>query len=214
MSPRPKRLLLNDRRWLSLATAHPLIYRLTGDCYAVARDMTDALAYGRLRSMRRQRNGGGPDRELLSSSFWAEHKIESGHRENFDVIARGQAALTIYGVFYVWEPDYKKIVQVLTTQVEPRTPPPEGLENAAKSPLQSRQSTVEGALEASPTKARCADKDPNRCHCRSCVRGASETCKKGRLPDLTRDYRGGVSDQADAQELNYGNYRNSEKAEL
>jgi hypothetical protein len=130
MSPRQKRLPLNDRRWLSVATAHSSICRSPGDFYVVAEDMTDALADGRLRSMRRQINGDGPNRELLSSSFWAEHKIESWDRENLTVVRRGEGALTIYGVFYVWEPDYEKVFRgganPRRAQVAPTPKAPEG----------------------------------------------------------------------------------------
>ena len=129
MSRRPRRLPLNDRRWLPLTAAYPWVYRLTGDYRLAARDLNAALADGRLRSMRRRGDGGVPDRELLSSSFWAEHEI-SGLKELL-VMPRGNRPFELLSVFYVWEPDYEEIFgggANPRTQVVPTTKkaPPEG----------------------------------------------------------------------------------------
>ena len=133
MSKRPLRLDSPD--WMPLDVLHPLVCAQTGDRRFADRDLTDAMAKGLVRSMRRRISP--PEREQLLSSFWADHRLDSNagceDEEPLLVVKRDPLPLptwpreplppglnrTMLGlrgvplrgyVFYAWKPDCKKIL--------------------------------------------------------------------------------------------------------
>src|SRR5262245_29784933 len=73
------RLPLHSPDWTPLVVLHPLVCAQTGDRRFADRDLTDAMANGRVRSMRRRISppADKPERELLPASFWADYKLDS-----------------------------------------------------------------------------------------------------------------------------------------
>ena len=123
MSKRPLRLDSPD--WMPLDVLHPLICEKTGDRRLADRDLTDAMAKGRVRSMRRRTSP--PEREQLLPSFWADdYQLDSSGPDiaawsgelappELDramrlelVPLRGGMTLRGY-VFYAWKPDCERI---------------------------------------------------------------------------------------------------------
>jgi hypothetical protein len=129
-------LPLNSPNWTPFKVLHPLVRRQTGDRRFADQDLTDALATGQVRSMRRRISprSDEPERELLSPSFWADYKLDSSWpvkardgKKRLLVLERAprpeplvelpglapemerrHVVLRGYG-FYVWKPDCKKI---------------------------------------------------------------------------------------------------------
>jgi len=111
MSKRPRKLRLDDLRWLPLDQAHERRRQQTGDRHLAARDLTDALADGRLRCMaRRIGEGTGPDRELVPPAFWADWRLDSW-ADALLVRLRGRGLVRRHrgSAFFIWETDLKKI---------------------------------------------------------------------------------------------------------
>jgi hypothetical protein len=71
---------LDSPNWTPLTEVHRFVCEQTGDRRLAARDLTDAMANDRVRSMRRQVErfyDDEPERELLPPSFWAtEYRLE------------------------------------------------------------------------------------------------------------------------------------------
>jgi hypothetical protein len=129
-------LPLDSPDWTPFDVLHPLICAQTGNRRFADRDLTDAMASGRVRSMRRRVSprADEPERELLLPSFWADYEINSSWS---DILAqdgeqwllvvernprpppwrlepvppewdRAMGPLPLRGyVFYAWEPDCK-----------------------------------------------------------------------------------------------------------
>jgi hypothetical protein len=74
-----RRLPLDSPDWTPFDVLHPLVCAQTGDRHFADRDLTDAMANGRVRSMRRRISprADKPERELLLPSFWADYKLDS-----------------------------------------------------------------------------------------------------------------------------------------
>ena len=70
---------LDSPNWTPLGNLHPLVCAQTGDRRFADRDLTDAMANGRVRSMRRRISprADEPERELLPPSFWADYELDS-----------------------------------------------------------------------------------------------------------------------------------------
>jgi hypothetical protein len=145
MSKRP--LPLDSPDWMPLDVLHPLVCAQTGDNRFADRDLTDAMAKGRVRSMRRRISP--PERELLLPSFWADYRLDSfwstDDEERLLVVERDLPRLppwpreplppglnrTMLGlrgvplrgyVFYAWKPDCKKIWVADAASTEARPP--------------------------------------------------------------------------------------------
>jgi len=132
-------LPLDSPNWMPLPDAHRLLCPLLGDRHLAAKDLTDAQADGRVRSMRRcfvygvwrewekgrvvdqargYREGKvvseervliGPERELLRREHWTEHELQSWSDATF-VTRRSNTPASIKGyVYFVWKPDLEKI---------------------------------------------------------------------------------------------------------
>jgi len=131
---RKRRLPLDSPNWTPLTEVHHFVCEQTGDRRLAAQDLTDAMANGRVRSMRRQVDrfhDNEPERELLPSSFWAtEYRLDGSTAELQLYERRGHPLplppprnplepaplnfrliqLTLSGyVFYAWRPDCKKV---------------------------------------------------------------------------------------------------------
>jgi len=65
---------LDSPNWTPLGNLHPLVCEQTGDRRFADRVLTDAMANGRVRSMRQRVSprADEPERELLPRSFWAD----------------------------------------------------------------------------------------------------------------------------------------------
>ena len=114
--------------WTPLNEVHRFVCEQTGDRRLAAQDLTDAMANGRVRSMRRRvkrLNDDEPERELLPASFWATEYHLNGSMAELQLIRRGRrpphnpvvpspnfepSRLSSSGyVFYAWKPDCKKV---------------------------------------------------------------------------------------------------------
>ena len=153
MSKRPLRLDSPD--WMPLDVLHPLICEKTGDRRLADRDLTDAMANGRVRSMRRRISP--PEREQLLPSFWAETTnwiapgptsplgAASWRRQSwtarcaFEIVPlRGGMTLRGY-VFYAWKPDCKKIFGLGVAVEDTKEPVHEKLEKSGRPQTIRRQ---------------------------------------------------------------------------
>jgi hypothetical protein len=107
---RNRRLPLDSPNWTPLTEVHRFVCEQTGDRRLANRDLTNAMADGRLRSMARwlepPLRANEPERELLPPSFWAKewqlHCLSEFLPEPFMPL-KGR-------VLYVWKPDCKKIL--------------------------------------------------------------------------------------------------------
>jgi hypothetical protein len=129
MSKRAKRkraeLPFDDPRWLPLVEAHARRARRLGSPDLAARDLTQRMArkHERVRSMRRRVGyGSGPDHEMLSGSFWVEHKLYwswgAEHKPSRGspllIVPRSHGGQIITAdaargyAFFVWGPDFEK----------------------------------------------------------------------------------------------------------
>jgi hypothetical protein len=74
-----RRLPLDSPDWTPFDVLHPLVCPQTGDRRFADRDLTDAMANGRVRSMRRRISprADKPERKLLLPSFWADYELNS-----------------------------------------------------------------------------------------------------------------------------------------
>jgi hypothetical protein len=125
---RKRASLLDSRNWTPLTEVHRFVCEQTGDRRLAARDLTDAMANGRVRSMRRgmdpPRRADEPERELLPPSFWAtEYRLNSWSDKLRVVERKGYLPLRpprkslepVPGplrhgyVYFAWKPDWKKI---------------------------------------------------------------------------------------------------------
>ena len=131
-----RHFLLDSPNWTPLGNLHPLVCEQTGDRRFADRDLTDAMANGRVRSMRQRVSprADGPERELLPRSFWADYQLNSDFgaddgEQRLLVVERascpqpskpsprglnrmmlGLRGVPLLGyVFYAWKPDCKKI---------------------------------------------------------------------------------------------------------
>ena len=134
-----RRLPLDSPNWTPLDDLHPLVCAQTGDRRFADRDLTDAMATDRVRSMRRRVSprADEPERELLLPSFWADYQLNSDTgagdgEQRLLVVERarcpqppwlregvppglnrtmlGLRGVPLRGyVFYAWKPDCKKI---------------------------------------------------------------------------------------------------------
>src|SRR5262245_25354710 len=133
-----RRLPLDGPDWMPFDVLHPLICAQTGDRRFADRELTDAMASGRVRSMRRRVSprADEPERELLPRSFWAGYQLNSdagaADEQRLLVVERARCPVppwlregvppglnrTMLGlrgvplrgyVFYAWKPDCKKI---------------------------------------------------------------------------------------------------------
>jgi hypothetical protein len=134
-----RRLPLDSPNWTPLDDLHPLVCAQTGDRRFADRDLTDAMATDRVRSMRRRVSprADEPERELLLPSFWADYQLNSDTgagdgEQQLLVVERarcpqppwlregvppglnrtmlGLRGVPLRGyVFYAWKPDCKKI---------------------------------------------------------------------------------------------------------
>ena len=107
------KLPLDDPRWLPLADAHARLGRRTGSPGLAARDLSDAMKSGDVRSLRRPiGRGSGPDRELLAKSFWTAHELYSGSALLVVDRSRGGQIITAAAArgfaFFVWSPDLER----------------------------------------------------------------------------------------------------------
>ena len=137
---RKRRLpLVDSPNWTPLDDLHLLVCAQTGDRRFADRDLTDAMATDRVRSMRRRVSprADEPERELLLPSFWADYQLNSDTgagdgEQRLLVVERarcpqppwlregvppglnrtmlGLRGVPLRGyVFYAWKPDCKKI---------------------------------------------------------------------------------------------------------
>jgi hypothetical protein len=121
------KLPLNDPRWLAMKAAIDLREQQTADVGLALRDIEQAMASGKLRSMRRDLAGG--EAELVAAVFWETHFV--GYLTPLSVIICRQtdsdryktdeygnlAAERLDGwAFYIWKPDLEKYW--LTTKLE------------------------------------------------------------------------------------------------
>ena len=137
---RKRRLpLVDSPNWTPLDDLHLLVCAQTGDRRLADRDLTDAMATDRVRSMRRRVSprADEPERELLLPSFWADYQLNSDTgagdgEQRLLVVERarcpqppwlregvppglnrtmlGLRGVPLRGyVFYAWKPDCKKI---------------------------------------------------------------------------------------------------------
>src|SRR5262249_5022064 len=74
-----RRLPLDSLDWTPFDVLHPLVGAKPGDRRFADEDLTDAMANGRVRSMRRRASprADEPERELLPRSFWADYQLNS-----------------------------------------------------------------------------------------------------------------------------------------
>jgi len=74
-----RRLPLDSPNWTPFDVLHPLVCAQTGNRRFADRELTDAMASGRVRSMRRRVSprADKPERELLLPSFWADYQLNS-----------------------------------------------------------------------------------------------------------------------------------------
>ena len=137
---RKRRLPLDSPNWTPLDELHPLVCAQTGDRRFADRDLTDAMATDRVRSMRRRVSprADEPERELLLPSFWADYQLNSDTgagdgEQQLLVVERarcpqppwlregvppglnrtmlGLRGVPLRGyVFYAWKPDCKKFL--------------------------------------------------------------------------------------------------------
>jgi hypothetical protein len=120
-------LPLDSLKWTPLTEVHRFVCEQTGDRRLAAQDLIDAMANGRVRSMRRRVKPlyDEPERELLPASFWAtEYHLDGSMAElqlerrvrrpphnpvvpspNFKPIRLSSSRY----VFYAWKPDCKEI---------------------------------------------------------------------------------------------------------
>jgi hypothetical protein len=108
---RPRKLPLDDPRWIPIAAAHRYRRQQTGDRELAARDVTEAMADGRLPCMRRRiGTNPGPDRELVPRDFWNVWELQSWS-DALLVARRGPGGVRrLRGyAFFVWEPRLKEI---------------------------------------------------------------------------------------------------------
>src|SRR5262245_44650174 len=108
---KPKPLPLDDSRWMRLGAAHKLLYQRSGSTHFAALDLTDALAAGRVRCMRRSFKDGR--RELVPAAFWTEHKLVYGFASGaLSVTHRASQHQTdvefIHSWKFVWAPDIEQ----------------------------------------------------------------------------------------------------------
>jgi hypothetical protein len=140
---------LDSPNWTPLGNLHPLVCEQTGDRRFADRVLTDAMANGRVRSMRQRVSprADEPERELLPRSFWAEYQLNSDFgaddgEQRLLVVERascpqpskpsprglnrmmlGLRGVPLLGyVFYAWKPDWKKIwgSDAASTDARPR----------------------------------------------------------------------------------------------
>jgi len=124
-----KSLPLDSPNWVPILDAHRAILPRTGNWYLAARDLTEKLRSGDIRSMRRRVYGEGADRELLTRSFWRAHELlpinisrsqsltrtELASRpgpsppDTVWVFPLGGSAIREYA-FFIWKPDLDKIL--------------------------------------------------------------------------------------------------------
>jgi len=133
-----RRLPLDSPDWTPFDVLHPLVCAQTGDRRFADRELTDAMANGRVRSMRRRISprADEPEHELLPPSFWADYQLNSdagaADEQRLLVVERarcpqppwlregvppglnrtmlGLRGVPLRGyVFYAWKPDCKKI---------------------------------------------------------------------------------------------------------
>ena len=158
---RKRRLpLVDSPNWTPLDDLHLLVCAQTGDRRLADRDLTDAMASGRVRSMRRRiaPRADKPERELLLPSFWADYKFDGPSdieacdgEQRLLVVERDlppawpllplkmglrDVPFRFYG-FYAWEPDCKKIFRLGVALEDTRE---SGQEKLAK---QGRPQTIE-----------------------------------------------------------------------
>jgi hypothetical protein len=86
------RLPLDSLKWTPLIEVHRFVCEQTGDRRLAAQDLTDAMANGRVRSMRRRvrRVYDEPERELLQASFWATEYLLDGSMAELQLTRRGR----------------------------------------------------------------------------------------------------------------------------
>ena len=147
-----RRLPLDSLDWTPFDVLHPLVRAQTGDRRFADEDLTDAMANGRVRSMRRRASprADEPERKLLPRSFWADYQLNSdagagggeppllvverarcpqppGLREpvppRLNRMMLGLRGVPLRGyVFYAWKPDWKKIWGADAASTEARPP--------------------------------------------------------------------------------------------
>jgi hypothetical protein len=105
-----RRLPLDSPNWRPLTEVHRFVCEQTGDRRLANRDLTNAMADGRVRSMARwlepPLRANEPERELLPPTFWA--KEWQLHCQLLDFLP--EPFVPLKGrVLYVWKPDCKKI---------------------------------------------------------------------------------------------------------
>jgi hypothetical protein len=129
-----RRLLLDSQDWTPLTEVHRFVSEQTGDSRFADRDLTDRMANGQVRSMRRRvaPRADEPEREVLLPSFWADYKLDSCWSDGLVVVGRKPPPLPPWhltplepaspssaqldynlrvlrgDVFYAWKPDCKK----------------------------------------------------------------------------------------------------------
>lgn len=97
---------LDSPNWLPIHDAIGLGSQATGNRRLAARDLHKAMADPRgVPAMRRCTVHGGPDREQVPYSFWAEHDLDAWSDRTF---VRGPDDQR-YFVFYVWQPALAKV---------------------------------------------------------------------------------------------------------
>jgi hypothetical protein len=135
-----RKLPLESPDWMPLEDAHRLNEeRRTGNRTVAVTDLMTWLMKGDVRSMRRGiRPSATTTRELLPTTFWFKHKIESwsgkllvGLRPSIGGMVRPLRGF----VFYVWGPDLKKFLR--TDAAPPQSQPP-----AAEAPAERGRKRV------------------------------------------------------------------------
>ena len=159
---RKRRLpLVDSPNWTPLDDLHLLVCAQTGDRRLADRDLTDAMATDRVRSMRRRVSprADEPERELLLPSFWADYQLNSDTgagdgEQRLLVVERnppppppwhlepvppeldrmtGPLVMPLRGyVFYAWKPDCKKIFGLRFALEDTREPVHEKLEKSGR----------------------------------------------------------------------------------
>lgn len=127
-----RRLPLTSANWLPLNAAHKLVAAQTGSPHLAARDLTEALRDGRLRSLGRKArpDSDNPERHLLTAGFWADWQITSWSdgpqvtpnrkRQGWHIVV---PLKTLH--CYIWRPDFAKIFGIVVAAAAPSRRQPE-----------------------------------------------------------------------------------------
>jgi hypothetical protein len=124
-----RRLPLDSPNWLILESAHRQLWEQPnwGDGGLAIRDLEDALANEKVRSMMRSHSTG--ERKIAGRTFWSKHVFLNSWNDGLKVVPRAQqndphAQPLRDRSFYAWGPDFKEFFHLDASRREPPPPPP------------------------------------------------------------------------------------------